>query len=122
MIKAPDEVRVLVERLSPDEICDDCISERLELSVRQQASELVRSRGFIGKKTAARLRRSEAGDPPEADRESAAAIRLMKGDELNLAHLSGDASIAAACDTEEVGLSALACCRWFDRLQRVGEC
>lgn len=29
-----DKVRGLIERLSPEPICDDCISERLGMSVR----------------------------------------------------------------------------------------
>jgi len=45
-----DRVRGLIERLSPDPICDDCITERLGLSVRQHAHhktrELAGSNGF----------------------------------------------------------------------------
>ena len=45
-----DQVRALVERLSPEPICDDCITERLGLSVRQHANhktrELAGSNGF----------------------------------------------------------------------------
>jgi len=45
-----DQVRALIERLSPDAICDDCIAERLGLSVRQHANhktrELAGSDGF----------------------------------------------------------------------------
>ncbi|ENY82817.1 hypothetical protein [Sphingopyxis sp. MC1] len=45
-----DQVRGLIERLSPEPICDDCISERLGLSVRQHANhkarELAGTRGF----------------------------------------------------------------------------
>ena len=37
-----DEVRGLIERLSPAPICDDCISERLGLSVRQHANHKTR--------------------------------------------------------------------------------
>jgi len=37
-----DEVRRLIERLSPEPICDDCISERLGLSVRQHANHKTR--------------------------------------------------------------------------------
>jgi len=49
-----DQVRGLIERLSPDPICDDCISERLGLSVRQHANhktrELAGTRGFERRK------------------------------------------------------------------------
>jgi len=49
-----DQVRRLVERLSPVPICDDCITERLGLSERQQANALVRAlagtRGFERRK------------------------------------------------------------------------
>lgn len=45
-----DKVRALIERLSPDAICDDCIATRLELSGRQHAShttrELAGANGF----------------------------------------------------------------------------
>jgi hypothetical protein len=45
-----DRVRALIERLSPEPICDDCITERLALSVRQQANhetrELAGTNGF----------------------------------------------------------------------------
>jgi len=45
-----DKVRSLVERLAPDPVCDDCITERLGLSVRQHANhktrELAGSHGF----------------------------------------------------------------------------
>jgi hypothetical protein len=45
-----DEVRKLIERLAPDPICDDCIAEKLNLSVRQHANhktrELAGSDGF----------------------------------------------------------------------------
>ena len=37
-----DRVRGLIERLSPEPICDDCISERLGLSVRQHANHKIR--------------------------------------------------------------------------------
>lgn len=51
-----DDVRGLIERLSPDQICDDCISERLALSVRQHANhktrELAGSGGFDRQKGA----------------------------------------------------------------------
>lgn len=49
-----DQVRGLIERLSPEPICDDCISERLGLSVRQHANhktrELAGMRGFERRK------------------------------------------------------------------------
>lgn len=45
-----DAVCALVSRLSPDPICDDCITERLGLSVRQHANhksrELAGADGF----------------------------------------------------------------------------
>ena len=36
------QVRALIERLSPLSICDDCITERLGLSVRQHANQKTR--------------------------------------------------------------------------------
>lgn len=49
-----DQVRRLIERLSPEPICDDCISERLDLSVREDgahaASELAGTGGFERRK------------------------------------------------------------------------
>jgi hypothetical protein len=45
-----DRVRALIERLAPEPICDDCIADKLELSVRQHANhktrELAGSDGF----------------------------------------------------------------------------
>jgi hypothetical protein len=45
-----DDVRAFVTRLSPDAVCDDCIADRLGLSVRQHANhktrELAGSAGF----------------------------------------------------------------------------
>lgn len=45
-----NQVRSLIERLSPDPICDDCIGERLDLSERQLANhetrELAGTSGF----------------------------------------------------------------------------
>jgi hypothetical protein len=45
-----DRVRSLVERLAPAAICDDCISERLQLTLRQHANhktrELAGTAGF----------------------------------------------------------------------------
>ncbi|SLJ91289.1 hypothetical protein [Novosphingobium mathurense] len=44
------QVRGLIERLAPEPVCDDCITERLGLSVRQHANhktrELAGERGF----------------------------------------------------------------------------
>lgn len=54
-----DEVRRLIERLSPEPVCDDCIAERLELSVRQHANhktrELAGEHGFERSKDACSL-------------------------------------------------------------------
>lgn len=51
-----ERVRALIERLSPDPICDDCVSERLELSVRQHANHITRelagTNGFERRKEA----------------------------------------------------------------------
>lgn len=44
-----DQVRGLIERLSPDPICDDCISERLGLSVRQHANHKTRELAGTGR-------------------------------------------------------------------------
>ena len=45
-----DDVRALIDRLAPEPICDDCVAERLGLSVRQHANhktrELAGSYGF----------------------------------------------------------------------------
>lgn len=45
-----DQVRKLIERLSPAAVCDDCIADRLGLSVRQHANhktrELAGAQGF----------------------------------------------------------------------------
>lgn len=45
-----DQVRRFIERLSPQPVCDDCIAERLGLSVRQHANhktrELAGASGF----------------------------------------------------------------------------
>ena len=45
-----NQVRALIERLSPEPICDDCITEKLGLSVRQHANhktrELAGTAGF----------------------------------------------------------------------------
>ena len=49
-----DDVRALVTRLSPEPVCDDCIAERLGLSIRQHANhktrELAGSGGFERRK------------------------------------------------------------------------
>ena len=37
-----EQVRKLVERLAPDPICDDCITEKLGLSLRQHADQQTR--------------------------------------------------------------------------------
>ena len=37
-----DDVRAFVTRLSPDPVCDDCIADRLSLSVRQHANHKSR--------------------------------------------------------------------------------
>jgi hypothetical protein len=47
-------VRSLITELAPDPICDDCIAERLSLSVRQHANhktrELAGTEGFERRK------------------------------------------------------------------------
>ncbi len=44
-----DDVRALIDRLSPEPICDDCIADRLKLSVRQHANHKTRElAGFNG--------------------------------------------------------------------------
>ncbi len=49
----------LIERLSPEPVCDDCITERLGLSVRQHANhktrELAGTNGFRRGKDACTL-------------------------------------------------------------------
>ncbi len=49
-----DRVRALIERLVPEPVCDDCITEKLDLSVRQHANhktrELAGSHGFERRK------------------------------------------------------------------------
>lgn len=49
-----DDVRALIERLVPAPICDDCVADRLGLSVRQHANhktrELAGSNGFERRK------------------------------------------------------------------------
>ena len=45
-----DQVAELIERLAPDPVCDDCVADRLGLSVRQHANhktrELAGAAGF----------------------------------------------------------------------------
>jgi hypothetical protein len=43
-----DRVKALIERLSPDPICDDCIAERLGLTVRQHANHKTRELAGTG--------------------------------------------------------------------------
>ena len=49
-----DDVRSFIARLAPDAVCDDCIADRLNLSVRQHANhktrELAGSGGFERRK------------------------------------------------------------------------
>ena len=49
-----NQVERLVLRLAPEAVCDDCIAERLGLSVRQHANhktrELAGSNGFVRSK------------------------------------------------------------------------
>lgn len=49
-----DDVRSFIARLAPDAVCDDCIADRLKLSVRQHANhktrELAGSGGFERRK------------------------------------------------------------------------
>ncbi|WP_239025788.1 hypothetical protein [Sphingomonas paeninsulae] len=49
-----DDVERFVVRLSPEPVCDDCIAEKLDLSVRQHANhktrELAGSNGFERRK------------------------------------------------------------------------
>lgn len=49
-----DDVAKFVARLSPEAVCDDCIAEKLQLSVRQHANhqtrQLAGSDGFERKK------------------------------------------------------------------------
>ena len=37
-----DRVKSLVERLTPEPVCDDCITDRLALTVRQHANHKTR--------------------------------------------------------------------------------
>jgi len=49
-----DDVHALIDRLAPEPICDDCVADRLGLSVRQHANhktrELAGSNGFERRK------------------------------------------------------------------------
>jgi hypothetical protein len=49
-----DQVRKFVSRLSPDAVCDDCIADKLGLSLRQQVNrktrELAGTDGFVRSK------------------------------------------------------------------------
>jgi hypothetical protein len=46
-----EEVAGLIKKVAPDAICDDCIADKLSLSVRQHANhktrELAKLRGFM---------------------------------------------------------------------------
>lgn len=50
MASVLDKVRGLIERLSPEPMCDECVAERLQLSTISQANkktrELAGSHGF----------------------------------------------------------------------------
>ena len=43
-----DDVRALVTRLSAEPVCDDCIVERLDLSMRQHANHKTRELAGAG--------------------------------------------------------------------------
>ncbi len=49
-----DRVRALIERLAPEPVCDDCITQKLDLTGRQHANhktrELAGSHGFKRRK------------------------------------------------------------------------
>jgi hypothetical protein len=51
---ALNDVRKLIERLSPTPVCDDCVADRLGLSIRQHANhktrELAGQNGFERRK------------------------------------------------------------------------
>ena len=42
MVTVAEQVRALIERLSPESICDDCIAGRLGLLVREHANHQTR--------------------------------------------------------------------------------
>lgn len=54
-----DQVKALIQRLAPEPVCDDCISERLGLSVREhvnhKTTELSGMVGFERQKGACSL-------------------------------------------------------------------
>lgn len=58
-----DDVRAFVTRLSPEAVCDDCIAEKLQLSLRQRANhktrELFGSGGFERRKDRCSLCRKD---------------------------------------------------------------
>lgn len=43
-----DRVRAFIARLAPAAVCDDCIADRLDLSVRQHANHKSRELAGIG--------------------------------------------------------------------------
>lgn len=43
-----DDVRKFVIRLSPEPVCDDCITERLQLGIRQHANHKTRELAGTG--------------------------------------------------------------------------
>ena len=43
-----DDVRGFIGRLAPDAVCDDCIADRLKLSVRQHANHKTRELAGTG--------------------------------------------------------------------------
>ena len=59
MANVLDRVRAFIERLAPEPVCDDCITDRLSLSVRQHANhktrELAGSPGFERRKDSCSL-------------------------------------------------------------------
>lgn len=63
MTSVLDRVRALIERLAPEPVCDDCITDKLELTVRNQANrktrELAGSHGFERRKARCALCGSE---------------------------------------------------------------
>lgn len=71
-----DDVRRFIGRLVPDAVCDDCIADRFELSVRQHANhktrELAGAGGFE--------RRDEALKGSKATRGAATTGFALAGD------------------------------------------
>lgn len=49
MVAVFDDVRAFVTRLSPEAVCDDCIAERLGLTVRQHANHKTRELAGSGR-------------------------------------------------------------------------